>query len=214
MGENATLTLEGLKSTFDSQKSDIAKMLDDGKKVVEAHLSDWESKIKAAYKIDGGEWKPAEVTKPESKKAELADIPIVGGFMDFKIMEVPIGQAAIGGAVAIFASELVDGFLTSQSVQVKGVVKLGGAFVAIKWGKGLLGANGSKVVALLLTFDALRDLTPIDTWAAQLASRITGLLPARGLAGQDAIQAASKVRMAQWQANQVATNYYSKAFGR
>jgi len=51
------------------------------------------------------------------------------------------------------------------------------------WGKRILGNVGSKAVALLLAFDGIRDLSPIDSWADQLAEKISGTVTTEGLAG-------------------------------
>ena len=103
--------------------------------------------------------------------------------MSFEFQGIPLGQAAVGGFVAIFASELVDGFMGNMQDWQRGLVKLAVAAAVGMWGKRLLGKTGSMAVALLLTFDALRDLSPIDTWADQLAEGITGRVTTKGLAG-------------------------------
>ena len=118
-------------------------------------------------------------TAPEAelKKGIFDDI------MSFEMWGIPIGQAAVGGFVAIFASELIDGFMANQQPWQRGLVKLGAAAATGMWGKRFLGSTGSKTVALLLTFDGLRDLSPIDSWADQIAEKISGTVTTAGLAG-------------------------------
>jgi len=70
-----------------------------------------------------------------------------------------------------------------------------------------VGSEGSKIIGLLLAFDAVRDLTPLDTWAAQLANKVSGVIPIGGLADQ-------RGRNIRSQVNQVARDYYSSAEGR
>jgi hypothetical protein len=153
----------------------------------------------------------ADVLKGKDKEVAVANLEekgILDGVMSFEFMHVPVGQAVAGGFIAVLATELVDGFLSKQSVQMKGGVKLAGAWASVMYGKKVLGPTGSKVVAVLLTFDALRDLTPIDAWAAKLASMLTGVFPMAGLADK------ANRRDVNAQASQVANDYYSRAFGK
>lgn len=119
-------------------------------------------------------------TDPE---ATLERAGFLDQIMKFELGGIPVGQAVVGGFVAIFASELVDGFLSNWQPWQRGLAKLGAAFVAGMWGKRLLGNTGAAAVVLLLTFDAVRDFTPIDSWADQLAERVTGTVTTAGLAG-------------------------------
>ncbi len=154
----------------------------------------------------------ADILKGKETKevvvANLEESGLLAGIMNFEFMHVPVGQAVAGGFIAVLATELVDGFLSKQSVQMKGGVKLAGAWASVMYGKKVLGPTGSKVVAVLLTFDALRDLTPIDAWAAKLASMLTGVFPMAGLADK------ANRRDVNTQASQVANDYYSRAFGK
>ena len=125
--------------------------------------------------------KSAEDLKAEAEKAKLEQ-PLAG-ITKMEVWDIPVGQALIGGFIAVFSSELIDGFLSAQSGMIRGVVKLVGAGVAAKWGSGLLGSTGSKAVALLLAYDGIRSLIPIDEWASRLAGGIKPLAGA-GLGGK------------------------------
>lgn len=136
-------------------------------------------------RVDGIDAKLADLGKPVETDPEATLEK--GGFFDdimsFEFQGIPIGQAAVGGFAAIFASELVDGFMADSEAWKRGLVKLAVAGISAKWGKRFLGSTGSKAVALLLTFDAIRDLSPIDSWADQLAEKISGRVTTAGLAG-------------------------------
>ncbi len=139
---------------------------------IDDRLKSLEAKLAEAVEAD-----PEPAPEAQLRKGIFDDI------MSFEVWGVPIGQAAVGGFVAIFASELIDGFMANQQPWQRGLVKLGGAAVAGMWGKRFLGNTGSKAVALLLAFDGLRDLSPIDSWADQLAEKISGTVTTQGLAG-------------------------------
>lgn len=126
--------------------------------------------------------KPIEDPEP-GPEAPLEAKGFLDDFMSFEFQGIPIGQAAVGGFAAIFASELVDGFMADNAAWQRGLVKLAVAGIAAKWGKRFLGSTGSKAVALLLTFDAIRDFTPLNSWADQLAEKISGTKTTAGLAG-------------------------------
>jgi len=130
----------------------------------------------------GKAFEPSSDPDPDPKVA-LERKGFFDDLMSFEFQGIPVGQAAVGGFVAIFASELVDGFMADMQAWQRGLVKLGVAAVVGLWGKRVLGSTGSKAVALLLTFDAIRDFTPIDRWADQLAEGITGRETTAGLAG-------------------------------
>lgn len=122
---------------------------------------------------------------PEDKTAKLeasAVSGLTGQVSSFEVWGIPVGQAAMGGFIAVVATELVDGFMSTQSVQIRGAVKLVAAGALVKWGGKFIGSTTGKAVALLMAFDAIRDLTPIDAWGANLASKITKKTPAAGLA--------------------------------
>ena len=136
-------------------------------------------------RVDGLDVKLAELGKSDPDPDPSAEMKkgIFDDIMSFEVWNIPVGQAAVGGFVAIFASEIIDGFMANQQPWQRGLVKLGAAGVAGMWGKRLLGSTGSKAVALLLAFDAIRDLSPIDSWADQLAEGISGTVTTAGLAG-------------------------------
>ncbi len=143
---------------------------------------------------------------------ELDESGIAGMFKsvtNIKVVGIPLGSVAAGSFIAVFTTELVDGFMSKQTVQTKGFVKLAGAAGFALYGKKIIGNDLSGVVAVLLTFDALRDLTPIDAWAASAASKISGMLPSAGLADRS-----NRRGDVHDQANKVVKDYYSRAFGR
>lgn len=116
-------------------------------------------------------------------KANLEQAGFVGGITSFEIQGVPVGQAVIGGFTAVFASELIDGFLVKQADWMKGLIKLAGAGVAIKWGPRAFGKTGAFAVGLLLAYDGIRSLIPIDSWARRGATAVTSRVPGGGLGG-------------------------------
>lgn len=149
--------------------------------------------------------KPADTAALEESKAGV--LGKVGNVSVAGVKIVPL----VGGAfVSIFASELIDGFMASKGTTVKAVVKGVGAFAAYKWGKKLplIGAEGGKVIALLLAFDAIRDLTPINSWASAAANKVSGMIPIGGLGDQTG-RAIKTMRP-----SLVKKDYYSTAFGR
>lgn len=128
----------------------------------------------------------AEVAESDDT-APLAEIGAIAKVTRIEVAGFPLGQVIIGGASAVFVTELVDGFMArmGQGKMVSGLVKGAVAvLVAGKQGKRVLGANGAMAAAILIGFDALRDLVPIDSWVQDLTSRISGVTASRGLAAE------------------------------
>jgi len=150
----------------------------------------------------------SEVLPKEQKveKAEMEREGVLGGLTGWDVQGIPVGQAVVGGFAAVFVTELVDGLMVSQSNVARGVVKLIVAGVGARWGKRLLGDTGAKAITLLIAFDAIRDLIPIDTWAKRASTTVSGVIPTRGLAQGS--------RSAVRQAEEVASNYSRSIFGR
>jgi hypothetical protein len=189
-----TITMD--KDALDEMFKGVNEKLDQVQ-TIEARLEEISGKLVA---------KPVE-TPPEDKNPDDAELHkgALEGIADFKVWDIPLGQALIGGGISVFASELIDGFLAGRSTQIAGVVKLAAAGAAVKWG-GRMGTTTSRALALLLAYDGLRSLIPLDEWMGNLAGRIVSRTGG-GLAGKagmgDVLNQASKV----------ANDYYSRALG-
>ena len=167
--ENAEL-LANIGKGFDGLGTKFSSALDQAV----AHLQ--ETVSKPVVKLDAA-------PKLETEEvAEMASSGVLGGITGMEVWNIPIGKALVGGFVAVFGTELIDGFMASQSVQVRGAVKLVGAGIALKWGRKLLGTDGATAVGLLMAFDGIRDILPIDQYAKQLANMASGVVTQRGLA--------------------------------
>ena len=156
----------------------------------------------ALVKQEDGSYK---LSLPEqTAEMEASATGMLGGITDTKIWDIPIGQAAVGGFGAVVGSELIDGFMAEQTAMAKGLVKLLVAGASVKWGSKLLGSTGSKAVALLLSYDGIRMILPIDEYANKLAGMFTKLT-GQGLAGRAGMGGNNVLN----QAGDVANSYYS-----
>lgn len=150
----------------------------------------------------------ATVEKPEDKgdDAKLAKDGPLENVAKMEVWDIPVGQALIGGFSAVFVSELIDGFMVNQSATTQGLVKLVGAGVTIKWGSRLLGKTGATAAALILAYDGIRQLLPLDEWASRLAGGIKSRTGG-GLGGRAGMDNVNK------QADRVVGDYYSRMKG-
>lgn len=177
----ATEILEGI----DQRISDFNTTLD-------AKLADLKIPVEAS--VDG---------EPVEAELEIAGVKSMFGQIDkIEIMGVPIGRAAVGGFAAVLVSEVVDGIMQAQTTTTQGIVKLGLAAI-VQWTKRWFGAPMANTATLLLAYDGVRQLLPIDEWAGRVASAITGAFPTGGLG-----RGAGRVPNVLQQAEQVAKNYY------
>jgi len=145
---------------------------------------------------------PAKIEEIEQEKAGALE-----GISSMKVWDIPVGQALVGGFSAVVVSELVDGFLAKQTDTVKGMVKLVAAGAVAKWGGRLLGKTGTTALVILLAYDGLRQILPIDEWASRLTGGVTKLTGG-GLGGRAGITNVVT------QAQKVAADYYAAAEGR
>jgi len=179
---------------------------------LEQMIGDWGTTLDAKL-AELGEKLPKAIVPDEVKtKAELEQAGALEGISRMKVWDIPLGQALVGGFTSVVVSELVDGFLATQSNTIKGVVKLVAAGVAIKWGGRLLGKTGAGALAILLAYDGIRQLLPIDEWAG----RVSGAVVSRtggGLAGKAGMTNIRSNGGGALEAQRVA-DYYGKALGR
>lgn len=183
---------EEVQTLIDGINTGVSERLDTFNSTFDAKLAEIEDKL--TPKVEDPE--------PESTEdAELEQGKAVEGLSKMEIWDIPVGQALVGGFTAVMASELVDGFLKNQQPITLGVVKLVAAGVMVKWGKRLLGPTGSKAAAIILAYDGIRQVLPIDEWANKLVGGVT-TLTGGGLAG--------KAGIANIRYNPVSTtNYYA-----
>lgn len=117
--------------------------------------------------------------KLEQEKAGMAQAGagILAPITEIEIFGMPLGEAAVGGGLALFATEIIDAFITAPAdgvpmtrVLVKGVL----GFAMVQFLSGPLGSGAAKAAALFLGFSLLRDLLPIDTWIKGLVKGMKG----------------------------------------
>ena len=113
--------------------------------------------------------------KDEGQPADavaLAQRGIMSGFGNLRFGDIPVGDALIGGASATLVSELVTGFVGGgvMGALVKLVAgnMLAGAF------SGILGRGATDSARLFISYDAIRDLVPIDKWVEQMLGGVRG----------------------------------------
>ena len=187
----------GIQSDIEAGKPDLSKLvtMEDVQKLFEAQPK-------------------AEVITTEEAEKEVAEHErtMTGVFdqaLNFEVAGIQVGKAAVGGFAAIFASELVDGFASTQSENVRGMIKIGVGWGMVAFASKWLGKTLTTSAALFLTFDALRDLTPLNEWAANLADKITGTSAPAGLRGDT-----GNTKMGAFQQAQNVANNYASIIGR
>lgn len=133
----------------------------------------------AEYRVlPDGQLKKAELLSPEEKATmQQAGAGILAPITELEIFGIPLGEAAVGGGLALFATEIIDAFITAPAegipmtrVLVKGVL----GFAMVNFLSGPLGAGAAKTAALFLGFSLLRDLLPIDQWVRGLVKGMKG----------------------------------------
>jgi hypothetical protein len=149
------------------------------RELVKAEMREGIGEAFATYRVlPNGEIKKADLLTSEEKgRLEQAGAGILAPITQVEVFGMPLGQAAVGGGIALFASELIDAFITKPAtgipmtrVLVKGVA----GFAMVQFLSGPLGSDAAKVAAMFLGFSLLRDLLPIDDWIGNLVKGIKG----------------------------------------
>ena len=154
-------------------------------------------------------------TEPE-KTADVEEVQVLSGVTGTKVFGLPIGQALIGGASAVAVGELVDmlagRFMPAGATWMSAISKAVAAWLASsKWVTNVIGKPAGTAAAILLTYDAIRDIIPFDTWITDaIPGHRAGEFGSRGMTGNtnEAITGGAVL-----QATKVARNYYSNALG-
>jgi len=165
-----------LQALVDGINTGLTEKFNSFNTTIDARLAEMEGKI--TTKVEDPEPKVEVEEDAELEKGKAMD-QVTG----MKVWDIPVGQALVGGFSAVCVSELVDGFLRNQQSMTLGIVKLVGAGALAKWGKRLLGDTGSKAAAIILAYDGMRQIIPIDEWANRLVGGVT-TLTGGGLAGK------------------------------
>ncbi len=148
---------EALKPMFDRMDS------------VEQNQTELSKSIKADIEQMLKAKEPDEVLKKEEVEQKQ-----LGGLAEVQIMGIPLGQAAIGGGIALLISELVDGIIGGAVTDRLGetwgpaLIKGGSAWAVKQWLPGVIGAKAADTAALFLAWEAIRSLVPIDEWIKDL----------------------------------------------
>ena len=110
----------------------------------------------------------------EAGEDEETEQKQLGGLAEVEVMGIPLGQAAIGGGIALLISELVDGIIGGTVTDRLGetwgpaLIKGGSAWAVKQWLPGVIGAKAANTAALFLAWEAIRSLVPIDEWIKDL----------------------------------------------
>ena len=112
------------------------------------------------------------VVSDDGAEAKPAMASMSSGFTAFGI---PVGDAFLGGAAATVISEVSGGLLTGLSSGALGtygppVTKLAAAWLVHKYWK----SGAGNAAAMFLTYDAIRDLLPIDNILKGITGKVAG----------------------------------------
>jgi hypothetical protein len=108
----------------------------------------------------------------EEPTVDMAQRGFFSGLGGAKIADIPVGDALLGGASATLVTEVVDGFIGGGVMGA--MVKLVVGNMAAGLFSGVLGRNATDSARLFITYDAIRDLIPVDQWTRQLVGGVGG----------------------------------------
>jgi len=103
---------------------------------------------------------------------ELAQRGVLSGFGGMKFGGIPVGDALLGGASATLVTEVITGF-TGPGI-MGALIKLVAGNMLAGMFSGVMGRGATDSARLFITYDAIRDIVPIDTWTSQILGGVTG----------------------------------------
>jgi hypothetical protein len=111
-----------------------------------------------------------KIEETEDSTVDMAQRGFFSGLGGAKIGDIPVGDALLGGASATLVTEVVDGFVGGGVMGA--MVKLVVGNLAAGMFSGVLGRNATDSARLFITYDAIRDLIPVDQWTRQLVGGV------------------------------------------
>jgi len=113
--------------------------------------------------------------EPEEKKIEQKQFE---GIMAIRIADIPLGEALVGGGLALIVSELVDAFFAPIKAKIEekvgwgeAIVKLGTAYAVKRF--RIMGRAGD-IAVLFLAYDVVRSVVPLEEWIKGIFKRGEG----------------------------------------
>lgn len=109
---------------------------------------------------------------------------------DVQILGIPLGEATVGFGAGIFVSEVTDGLLAPKLPAAVPVVaiKFGEAYAMSRWGHKVIGSGGARMATVVLTYNAIRAVLPIDTYIRDFVQKLLGYIPNAEGAGAGSFQ--------------------------
>ena len=104
-----------------------------------------------------------------------AEQKILGGVDKLKIgtgkNAIPIGESLLGGSSATIVSEIISGIIPSGmgGGLAQPIIRLVGSIFILNLMKGVIGQGSADIGKAFVTFDAVRDLLPIDQFICGIA---------------------------------------------
>ena len=82
---------------------------------------------------------------------------------------IPIGESLLGGSASILVSEVIDGVVPSNLGGGLGpVIRLVAGIFIMNMAKPILGQGSTDIGKAFITFDAVRDILPVDNFISGL----------------------------------------------
>ena len=142
------------------------------------------AKVVDLVKNEDGIWKfdlgaLSAATQPDASEDDAGETVEFGAGLGALKLEgtfggVPVGTALQGGLVSLITAELIDAIAGRTGLSAnRGMVKAAGAFALAAFAPKNF-KNAATAGAMFLIWDAIRDITPIDSLAGSLFGFLRG----------------------------------------
>ncbi len=132
--------------------------------------------MKVKFDTDDGTLNP--IFDNDSSEVFDAEQRLLGGLDKLKVGQIPVGESLVGGTIAGVSSSIVSGAVgNTGGGLVAPLLKLvGGIFIANAM-RGVAGQGSTSVAKYFLTYDAIRDIIPLDNLISGLIPRFSAVQP-------------------------------------
>jgi len=113
-----------------------------------------------------------QIDSSETETVDMSQKGLFAGLGSAKIMGAPIGDALLGGASATLVTEVIDGFVGGGVMGAIAKLVVGNMVAGMF--SGVLGRPATDAARLFISYDAIRDLIPVDQWTRQLVGGVGG----------------------------------------
>ena len=135
------------------------------------------NKMKLMFDKDGNLTEKISSENDSSVNFQAEQTKLLKGVTNLKVgsgkNSIPLGESVLGGAGATIVSEIIQGIIPSNLTGMPStIIRLIGSIFALNLMTPILGQASTSAGKLFVTYEAVRDLLPIDSLIGNLGGSL------------------------------------------